>query len=241
MAKEIGYAARKKRQRENNPREGDTTMKEGNKFVFRNGKWVQAAPKPAVKKPAVGSIPPSEGTGKKAETTLGYGSGKPKPKPSPAPSTSRSSTSTSTQNTSTAPKPKPKPPAKPQPAANAGMKNQDKNYRGNPEKAGSVANTLKELRGMGSGRKVSGTGPVASGSDYAKGVASSKSSKPEDKSRYVAPDGRPYAGPAYGNDKQKSATGQSIGGNKTPSQTKKEAKKPMTLAEEIRRRRMGLN
>lgn len=233
MAKEIGYAARNKRQRENNPREGDTTMKEGNKFVFRNGKWVKVAPKPAAKKLAVGNIPPSEGTGRKAETTLGYGSGKPKPKPSPVPSTSRSSTSRSTQSASTA--------TKPQPAANAGMKNQDKNYRGNPEKAGSVANTLKELRGMGSGRKVSGTGPVASGSDYAKGVTESKSSKPSDKSRYVSPDGRPYAGPAYGADKQKSATGQSVGGTKTPSQTNKEAKKPMTLAEKIRRRRMGLD
>ncbi|AFK66501.1 hypothetical protein SYPG_00051 [Synechococcus phage S-CBP3] len=104
-------------------------------------------------------------------------------------------------------KPAPKPAGK-VPASNAGMKNQNKDFRGNPERKDSIASTLRELRGMGSGRKAS----------------ESKMSKPEDKSRYVASNGKPYKGPAFGNSK--------------PSKPKKEDKK-MSLAEEIRRRRMG--
>lgn len=65
-----------------------------------------------------------------------------------------------------------------QPASNAGMKNQDKNYRGNPDKAGSIASQLKELRSMG-GDRTSGTGPVKDGKQYADKLASSK--KPETK------------------------------------------------------------
>lgn len=60
-----------------------------------------------------------------------------------------------------------------QPASNAGMKNQDKNYRGNPDKAGSIASQLKELRSMG-GDRTSGAGPVKDGQQYADKIASSK-------------------------------------------------------------------
>jgi tRNA G10 N-methylase Trm11 len=88
------------------------------------------------------------------------------------------------------------------------MKNQDKNFRGNPNRKDSIASTLRELRGMGSGRKAN----------------EANTSKPEDKSRYVASNGKPYAGPAFGNSK--------------PSAAKKEDKK-MTLAERIRKRRTG--
>jgi hypothetical protein len=59
-------------------------------------------------------------------------------------------------------------PAEKVPASNAGMKNQNKDFRGNPNRKDSIASTLSELRSMGSGRKVEGVGPVASGSDYAK-------------------------------------------------------------------------
>jgi hypothetical protein len=223
MAKEIGYAARKRRERDNSPREGDTTMKEGNKFVFKNGRWVKATPasqgsrrnvgrteekpKPTNNKPRVANIPPSEGTGGKAETDLKYGSGASKPSETTPSKQARTGGSNNTVSRAVTGKPAPKPAGK-VPASNAGMKNQDKNFRGNPERKDSIASTLRELRGMGSGRK----------------AAESKMSKPEDKSRYVASNGKPYKGPAFGNGK--------------PSTPKKEDKK-MSLAEEIRRRRMG--
>ena len=109
---------------------------------------------------------------------------------------------------SNAPKPTPKPAGK-VPSSNAGMKNQDKNFRGNPDRKDSIASTLRELRGMGSGRKTN----------------EANASKPEDKSRYVASNGKPYAGPAFGDSKSSTA--------------KKEDKK-MTLAERMRKRRQGL-
>jgi len=123
-------------------------------------KATKPTPKPTNNKPRVANIPPSEGTGGKAENALKYGSGAPKPSPKPSPSASNP------------PAPKPKPtatkPAGKVPSSNAGMKNQDKNFRGNEARKDSIASTLRELRGMGSGRKVSGVGPVASGGDYAK-------------------------------------------------------------------------
>lgn len=160
----------------------------------------------------------------------------PKPSPKPSPSASKPPAPTrSTTSSSSTPKPAGK-----VPSSNAGMKNQDKNFRGNPERQGSIASTLRELRGMGSGRKVSGVGPVASGGDYAKGVASSKSSKPEDKSRYVAPDGRQYAGPAYGNGSKEqngnsnssTYTAQSDGAKKLQEAQKERAAKAKRDAEE---------
>lgn len=61
--------------------------------------------------------------------------------------------------------------------------------------------------------------------------SSSGSSKPEDKSKYVASDGRPYKGPAFGNDPKPS---------NTASSKNKPAEKGMTLAERMRKRRQGL-
>jgi len=161
---------------------------------------------------------------------------KPSSTPAPKPSASRPSAPTrSTTSSSSTPKPADK-----VPSSNAGMKNQNKDFRGNPERKDSIASTLRELRGMGSGRKVSGVGPVSSGSDYAKGVASSKSSKPEDKSRYVAPDGRQYAGPAYGNGSKEqngnsnssTYTAQSDGAKKLQEAQKERAAKAKRDAEE---------
>lgn len=62
------------------------------------------------------------------------------------------------------------------------------------------------------------------------GSAGKNYNVPEDKSRYVASDGRPYNGPAFGNDPKP---------NTTRTATSSE-KRTMTLAEQIRRRRQGL-
>jgi len=130
----------------------------------RKKKKEETPAKPVATKPQVSNIPPSEGTGGKAETALKYGKAAPKPSPKPSPSASKppAPTRSSTSSSST-----PKPAGK-VPSSNAGMKNQNKDFRGNPERKDSIASTLSELRGMGSGRKVSGVGPVASGGDYAK-------------------------------------------------------------------------
>lgn len=230
--KNIGLRGRRERDRQNKPREGDTTIKEGNKFVFKNGGWVKASTdsrthtrrgqgsrtKPAAK-PAAKSDPKANWRGKVGYTdygTLRKGQNEtiknhPGNKPAPKPSGSSSNAPTPTRrpgNTSSASKPTPKPAGK-VPSSNAGMKNQDKNFRGNPDRKDSIASTLRELRGMGSGRKTN----------------EANVSKPEDKSRYVASNGKPYAGPAFGNSKSSTA--------------KKEDKK-MTLAERMRKRRQGL-
>ena len=62
-------------------------------------------------------------------------------------------------------------------------------------------------------------------------AGASGSSKPEDKSKYVASDGRQYKGPAFGNDPKPS---------NTASSKNKPAEKGMTLAERMRKRRQGL-
>lgn len=62
-------------------------------------------------------------------------------------------------------------------------------------------------------------------------AGASGSSKPEDKSKYVASDGRQYKGPAFGNDAKSS---------NTASSKNKPAEKGMTLAERMRKRRQGL-
>lgn len=62
-------------------------------------------------------------------------------------------------------------------------------------------------------------------------AGASGSSKPEDKAKYVASDGRQYKGPAFGNDPKPS---------NTASSKNKPAEKAMTLAERMRKRRQGL-
>jgi hypothetical protein len=102
------------------------------------------------------------------------------------------------------------------------MKNQDKNYRGN---------LFEKTFGYKKGEAP----------DQVKARREANSSKPEDKSRYVASNGKPYAGPGYGGQDQKTASGKSIGGTQTPAQTAKENSKPLSISEQMRRRRMGMS
>jgi hypothetical protein len=233
--KNIGLRRRRGRDPMNNPREGDTTIKEGNKFVFKNGSWVKAstdsrthtrtgqgstagrttpAAKPAAKPNSwnrTGNADVEQLRQAQNDAIKNHPGNKPKPSAPPKPSGSSSTPPAPTRgsgSTSSASKPTPKPAGK-VPSSNAGMKNQDKNFRGNPDRKDSIASTLRELRGMGSGRKTN----------------EANASKPEDKSRYVASNGKPYAGPAFGDSKSSTA--------------KKEDKK-MTLAERMRKRRQGL-
>jgi hypothetical protein len=184
-----------------NAKEGDIKLIEGNRFILRNGKW----------RPEGKGEFGSEANTREANRLLKElrdskrVSSDSKPKP-------------------TAAKPKPNPPAKPQPAPNAGMKNQDKNYKG------SYVKNFKEETGR----------MAAAGLSRQQGRSNitSEDLKPKDIRKVRS--GTDFGG-AGGADSTKSATGQSIGGSKTPSQTNKEAKKPMTLAEKMRRRRMGLD
>jgi hypothetical protein len=228
------------------PKEGATKTVQGNKYVFKNGKWAKASTrtgqgttagtrgvdKPPAKPharrgqgstdgrttPSAKPQPKPENRGNTntdpayartrqaqldAERERLKGVGNPTAKPAAKPNPPKPS-----GGGSNAPKPTPKPAGK-VPSSNAGMKNQDKNFRGNPDRKDSIASTLRELRGMGSGRKTN----------------EANTSKPEDKSRYVASNGKPYAGPAFGDSKSSTA--------------KKEDKK-MTLAERMRKRRQGL-
>lgn len=100
--------------------------------------------------------------------------------------------------------------------------------------------TLKEhqeavAKAKGSGSTGSTTSPKADirtsrlGTDFG-GAGGGNYNTPQDKSRYVASDGRPYSGPAFGNDSKP---------NTKRAATSSE-KRTMTLAEQIRRRRQGL-
>lgn len=100
--------------------------------------------------------------------------------------------------------------------------------------------TLKEhqeavARAKGGGSTGSTTSPKADirtsrlGTDFG-GAGGGNYNTPQDKSRYVASDGRPYSGPAFGNDSKP---------NTKRAATSSE-KRTMTLAEQIRRRRQGL-
>jgi hypothetical protein len=186
------------------PKNGDTTIKEGHKFVFKDGKWLKAT----------------------ASTS------KPAAKPSPAPSASRPNTPAPTRssgNTSSASKPSPKPVPKPAgkvPASSETYRDGGKGlYQGSKEyrdKVGGSGNPLLNRFRQDMGRD------AASGSK-----AEPKMSKPEDKSKYVAPNGKPYMGPAFGSGKAEPAKPAS------PTSPNK-SEKGMTLAERMRRRRMGM-
>jgi hypothetical protein len=165
------------------------------------------------------------------ETIKAYNKSKPDTtKPSPAPSTSRSSTpapARSSGSTSSTAKPSPKPVPKPAgkvPASSETYRDGGKGlYQGSKEyrdKVGGSGNPLLNRFRKDMGRDAS------SGSK-----AEPKMSKPEDKSRYVAPNGQPYKGPAFGNDPKPA---------KTEAKKKEDDKKKMSLAERMRRRRAGL-
>jgi hypothetical protein len=185
------------------PKNGDTTIKEGHKFVFKDGKWLKATastPKPAAK-------------------------------PSPAPSTSRPSTPPPTRgsgSTASTFKPSPKPVPKPAgkvPASSETYRDGGKGlYQGSKEyrdKVGGSGNPLLNRFRQDMGRD------AGSGSK-----AEPKMSKPEDKSKYVASNGKPYMGPAFGSGKAEPAKPAS------PASPNK-SEKGMTLAERMRRRRQS--
>jgi hypothetical protein len=153
-------------------------------------------------------------------------------KPSPAPSASRPSTPAPTRSsgsTSSTSKPSPKPVPKPAgkvPASSETYRDGGKGlYQGSKEyrdKVGGSGNPLLNRFRNDMGRDANTGGKVEP-----------KMSKPEDKSRYVAPNGQPYKGPAFGNSKSEPAKPAS------PASPNK-SEKGMTLAEKMRRRRMGM-
>lgn len=152
------------------PKNGDTTIKEGNKFVFKDGYWKKAE-KPAATKPA-------------RTTSSGSGGGS-------ARTYASSSTRTTTASV-TEPKPIPKPAGK-VPASSETYRDGGKGlYQGSKEyrdKVGGSGNPLlnrfrKDMgRNTDTGAKTDGVGPVASGSDYAKSKNISQAQSDANKAR----------------------------------------------------------
>ena len=220
----------------NNPREGATTIKEGNKFVFKNGRWVKAS------------------TSSRSHTRTGQGSrAKPaanwRSKVGQADPEKLSKQQNKTVKNHAGNKPQPKPAATPKPSG-GGSNRPATTSKPSPQGSSSTSKTS-------SSRNV---GPVANGNEYArnkdpkkynplmqktfdyqKGDApdqrakraaeSKKYNTPDEKSKYVAPNGKPYAGPGYAGKQPASPA-------KPPSPNEPKRKKPSeTLAEAIRRRR----
>jgi hypothetical protein len=151
--------------------------------------------------------------------------------PTPAPSTSRSSSpaparSSGSSSSTSKPSPKPVPqPAGKVPASSETYRDGGKGlYQGSKEyrdKVGGSGNPLLNRFRQDMGRD------TGSGSK-----AEPKMSKPEDKSKYVASNGKPYMGPAFGSGKAEPAKPAS------PASPNK-SEKGMTLAERMRRRRQS--
>ena len=247
-----GRRTKPQRNRANSPKEGDVTTKEGNKFIFNNGAWRLAPKAPKLPSPAeAAKAKPEANSPKNGDTTIKEGhkfvfkdgkwlkatasTPKPAAKPSPAPSASRPSTpaptrsSGSTSSTSSTSKPSPKPVPKPAgkvPASSETYRDGGKGlYQGSKEyrdKVGGSGNPLLNRFRQDMGRDAD------SGSK-----AEPKMSKPEDKSNYVASNGKPYMGPAFGSGKAEPAKPAS------PASPNK-SEKGMTLAERMRRQRMGM-
>lgn len=165
------------------PKEGDTTVKEGNTFVFNNGQWVlpPKAPKlPTPKEAAAGAPKPA--------------TSKPAPKPA----------ATASKPAST-PTPKPISSAKPAASKPAGKTSSAKEtyrdggkglYQGTEDyraKVGGSGNPLLNRFRQDMGRDVA-TGMKTGGGN-------NNYNTPDQKSQYVASNGQPYAGPAFGEGK----------------------------------------
>ena len=166
------------------------------------------------------------------EAVKAYKQSRPAPtNPSPAPSASRPSTPAPTRSSgspSSTSKPSPKPVPKPAgkvPASSETYRDGGKGlYQGSKEyrdKVGGSGNPLLNRFRQDMGRDAD------SGSK-----AEPKMSKPEDKSNYVASNGKPYMGPAFGSGKAEPAKPAS------PASPNK-SEKGMTLAERMRRRRQS--
>ena len=264
----------------NNPREGATTTKEGQKFVFKNGQWVKATPRthartgqgPRTAKPAaktnaepdwrskVGNADPKKLSKPQNKTT-----NKPQPVPaaSPKPAAVTSGGGRGSSATPPASRPASGGTAKPSSSRNVGpvangdeyARNKDpKKY--NPlmqktfgyqkgdapdQRAAKAKNSTSGVGPVADGKqyaadkeredkkgRTSGVGPVASGAEYGRNLKPKNYNTPDEKSKYVAPNGKPYAGPGYA----QPASPASPAKPPSPNEKKKE-----TLAEAMRRQR----
>jgi len=192
------------------------------------------APKPTAKPAAKAPATPESKKDPEFRTSGGWtgdpNAGKPKAKPSPKPSPSPSSAPKPAVR-STPPKPTEKAPAS-APKADAGMKNQDKNYKGSY-----VSKFKEETARMGATSMSRQQGRSNLTSEDLKPKPAKNYSTPEDKSKYVSPSGALYMGPGYSAGKAEPAKPASPASPSEPNKTSK----GMTLAERMRRRRMGLD
>ena len=167
------------------PKEGAVTTKEGNKFIYLQGKWYRP------------SEIPSELKGSK---TVKKALGRPASKPAPAkPATSKSTASKPAAST-TAPKPASKPaaskPAASTPAPAKTTASKPTSAPKSDKKRKSIAETLKELQKMrrkskerqGKEPKMQGVGPYRSAKKYSAKMAGqpakpAQAAKPNTKSK----------------------------------------------------------
>jgi len=163
------------------PKEGAVTTKEGNKFIYLQGKWYRP------------SEIPSELKGSK---TVKKALGRPAAKPAPA----KPATSKSTASKAAASKPAPKPASKPAPAKPAPAKTTASKPASAPKsdkKRKSIAKTLEQLQRMkrrskkrqeGKEPKMQGVGPYRSAKKYSAKMAGqpakpAQAAKPNTKSK----------------------------------------------------------
>ena len=234
--KSIGLRGRRDRDRQNNPREGDTTTKEGHKFVFKNGSWVKASnAKPAAKPDWRSKVTyndpkkPQDKTTNKPQPVpaatpkpSGGGSSRPAPtgsKPSPQGSSSTSKTSSS-RNVG--------------PVANGDeyARNKDpKKYNPLMQKTfGYQKGDAPDQRAAKAKNSTSGVGPVADGKQYA------ADKEREDKKGRTSGVGPVASGAEYGRNLKSQPA--SPAKPASPNEPKKK-KASETLAEALRKRRTG--
>ena len=200
----------------------------------RKKKKEETPAKPVATKPQVSNIPPSEGTGGKAETALKYGSGAPKPSPKPSTSPSKPP---ATASRSTTPKPADKVPS----SGSTKPSNQDKSYRGNlfEKTFGYKKGQAPDQRNKAADEAISAN--RASRAEYNVGQKEGERRLQNGKEVQLATaqrdKARPKQGPANPAEPAKPASPAS------PNEPRKyaQASKGMTLAERMRRRRMGLS
>ena len=166
------------------PKEGAVTTKEGNKFIYLQGKWYRP------------SEIPSELKGSK---TVKKALGRPAAKPAPAKPATSKSTASKPAASKPAPKPAPKPASKPAASKPAPAKTTASKPASAPKsdkKRKSIAETLKELKKMrrkskerqGKEPKMQGVGPYRSAKKYSAKMAGqpakpAQAAKPNTKSK----------------------------------------------------------
>jgi hypothetical protein len=167
------------------PKEGDVTTKEGNKFIYLQGKWYRP------------SEIPSELKGSK---TVKKALGRPASKPAPAKPATSKSTASKPAASKPAPKPAPKPASKPAASKPAPAKTTASKPASAPKsdkKRKSIAKTLEQLERMkrrskkrqeGKEPKMQGVGPYRSAKKYSAKMAGqpakpAQAAKPNTKSK----------------------------------------------------------